>query len=112
MENNERSVVQFEQPSQQYDLEGSTHSLKEGTSQAWRAVAGSFLVYFASFGVINSFGFFQEYYQTTYVTNSAPSLIALIGTLQLSLMYLTSPFTGTLSDAYGPRVSVCVQENT
>lgn len=31
----------------------------EGGLQAWLAVAGSFLVYFASFGVINSFGTFQ-----------------------------------------------------
>ena len=31
----------------------------EGGLQAWLAVTGSFLVYFASFGVINSFGTFQ-----------------------------------------------------
>lgn len=31
----------------------------EGGLQGWLAVAGSFLVYFASFGFINSFGTFQ-----------------------------------------------------
>ena len=31
----------------------------EGGLRGWLAVAGSFLVYFSSFGVINSFGVFQ-----------------------------------------------------
>ncbi len=34
----------------------------EGGLQAWLAVLGSFLVYFASFGIINSFGAFQVHF--------------------------------------------------
>ncbi|KAK0642545.1 Aspyridones efflux protein apdF [Lasiodiplodia hormozganensis] len=73
----------------------------EGGLQAWLTITGSFLVYFASFGYMNSFGFFQDYYQQHYLSDYAPSLIALIGTLQLGLMYLVGPVAGVLFDAYG-----------
>jgi MFS transporter, MCT family, solute carrier family 16 (monocarboxylic acid transporters), member 10 len=36
---------------------------REGGRQAWFAVAGSFLVFFSSFGVLNSFEFFQNFYR-------------------------------------------------
>lgn len=81
------------------------HEAKEGGLQAWLSVTGSFLVYFASFGVINSFGFFQNYYQHDFLSDHPPSVIAIIGTLQISLMYLVGPIAGTLSDCYGPLVS-------
>ena len=38
---------------------GQAPVFPEGGTWAWLAVLGSFLVYFASFGVINSFGTFQ-----------------------------------------------------
>lgn len=76
----------------------------EGGLQAWLTITGSFLVYFASFGYMNSFGFFQDYYQQHYLSEYAPSLIALIGTLQLGLMYLVGPVAGVLFDAYGFQV--------
>lgn len=50
---------------------------------------------------MNSFGFFQDYYQHGYLENYAPSSIAFIGTLQLSLMNLVGPVAGVLFDAYG-----------
>ncbi|GME32616.1 Mfs general substrate transporter [Neofusicoccum parvum] len=73
----------------------------EGGLQSWLTVAGSALVYFASFGYMNSFGFFQDYYQHGYLENYAPSSIAFIGTLQLGLMNLVGPVAGVLFDAYG-----------
>lgn len=79
----------------------------ENTLQAWLNVLGSFLVYFCSFGIINAFGFFQGYYQSNFLTHYEPSEIALIGTMQLGLMYLTGPVVGSLFDAYG--IKVCLR---
>jgi hypothetical protein len=74
----------------------------EHTLHGWLTLAGSFLVYFVSFGYINSFGFFQEHYARHELSDYPLSLIALIGSLQLGLMYLVGPVAGALSDAYGP----------
>lgn len=76
----------------------------EGGAQAWLAIAGSFLVYFASFGVVNSFGFFQTFYQQDYLKNYSPSVISFIGTLQITLMYLSGSVAGALFDVYGSKV--------
>lgn len=76
----------------------------EGGAQAWLAITGSFLVYFASFGVVNSFGFFQTFYQQDYLKNYTPSVISFIGTLQITLMYLSGSVAGALFDVYGSKV--------
>lgn len=76
----------------------------EGGAQAWLAIAGSFLVYFASFGVVNSFGFFQTFYQQDYLKDYSPSVISFIGTLQITLMYLSGSVAGALFDVYGSKV--------
>lgn len=76
----------------------------EASNQAWLNLAGSFIVYFISFGFMNSFGFFQEYYSQEYLAEFSSSVIALVGTLQLGLMYITGPVVGALFDAYGPQV--------
>ena len=82
-----------------------THGGKiEGGVEAWLTVAGSALVYFASFGFINSFGFFQDYYQLHFLSNYAPSTVAFIGTLQITLLYIISPIAGALFDAFGLKV--------
>lgn len=77
----------------------------EGGLRAWLVVAGSFLVYFASFGVVNSFGFFQTFYQTSYLQGYSATAISFIGTLQITIMYLSGSIAGALFDAYGLKVS-------
>lgn len=102
-----------ESPSDTPRLEAATdndanRNEEEGGLWAWLSVLGSFLVYFASFGVINSFGFFQNYYQHGFLSDYSPAVIAIIGTLQISLMYLVGPVAGALSDCYGPQVGICL----
>jgi MFS family permease len=82
-------------------------SLKEheNTSQAWLTVLGSFLIYYSSYGLINSFGFFQEYYyEHTALASTSQSTIALVGTMQIALMNCLAPISGALSDSFGIRV--------
>ena len=89
----------------------------EGGLQAWLAVTGSFLVYVASFGVINSFGTFQasqvfhtgkheiliervrqNFYETEYLSNYTSTVIAFIGALQITILYVEGLFICSLGD--------------
>jgi MFS transporter, MCT family, solute carrier family 16 (monocarboxylic acid transporters), member 10 len=76
----------------------------EGDQNAWLVVVGSFLVYYSSFGIVNSFGFFQDYYQRGFLPGTTPSTIAFVGTLQIALMNSVSTVSGALCDMYGVKV--------
>ncbi|EIM91720.1 MFS general substrate transporter [Stereum hirsutum FP-91666 SS1] len=73
----------------------------EGGLHAWLAVLGSSLVYFVSFGLINSFGTFQEFYEQDYLSSHSATSIAFIGTLEITLLYIGGVFIGPLFDAFG-----------
>jgi hypothetical protein len=76
----------------------------EGSLHAWLTVIGSSLIYFASFGVINSFGFFQAYYEKNLLIGVPASTISFVGTIQLTLMNLLAAPAGSLFDCYGFKV--------
>lgn len=87
------------------DPDPSTENdVSEGGLRAWLTVAGSALVYFATFGIINSFGFFQEYYERTLLRGTPASTISFVGTLQITLMNVLAAPVGALFDCYGLRV--------
>lgn len=89
------------------DVSGSGKSInneKEGGIEGWLTVFGSSLVYFATFGIINSFGFFQELYKNKYLASTPASTIAFIGTLQITLMNVLAAPAGSLFDSYGLKV--------
>lgn len=96
--------------------EGSFEKHVEGGRRAWLTVLGSFLIYYSSFGMLNSFGFFQAFYQQEYLANVAsPSTISFIGTIQLALMNGLSTISGAICDAQGIRVrlwTTTVHHNT
>jgi len=77
---------------------------REGGREAWLTVLGSFLVYYASYGLINSFGFFQTFYEKDFLSSTPPSTISLIGTLQIALMNSLATISGAICDVYGVRV--------
>jgi len=76
----------------------------EDNLQAWLTVIGSSLVYFASFGIINSFGFFQAYYEEKLLIGVPASTISFVGTIQLTLVNLLAAPAGSLFDCYGFKV--------
>ncbi|KAH6620246.1 major facilitator superfamily domain-containing protein [Boeremia exigua] len=76
---------------------------REGGVAAWLTVLGSALVYYASMGVLNSFGFFNNYYSHDFLQNTPTSTIAFIGTLQIALMNSLAAVSGALCDHYGVR---------
>ncbi|KAH7073235.1 major facilitator superfamily domain-containing protein [Paraphoma chrysanthemicola] len=73
----------------------------EGGGQAWRTVAGSTLIYYSSFGIMNSFGFFQDYYSHYFLQDTPIATIAFCGTLQMFLMNSLAAVSGALCDRYG-----------
>ncbi|PTB44629.1 hypothetical protein M441DRAFT_66370 [Trichoderma asperellum CBS 433.97] len=54
--------------------------------KAWLQVLGSFFLYFSSWGIINSFGVFETYYEQRILSHMSPSSIAWIGSVQSALL--------------------------
>ncbi|KAF9484046.1 MFS general substrate transporter [Pholiota conissans] len=70
----------------------------EGGMQAWLTVFGAFLFQFATFGYINAFGVYQDFYIREYLTAYSPSSIGWIGGMQLFLNFSSGTLAGPLSD--------------
>ncbi|KAJ7314269.1 MFS general substrate transporter [Mycena albidolilacea] len=70
----------------------------EGGLRGWLAVTGGSLVLMGTFGNIQSFGVFQDFYTRTYFPREAPSTISWIGSLQLALQFLVGVVSGKLFD--------------
>ncbi|KAG9120536.1 hypothetical protein FRC07_003930, partial [Ceratobasidium sp. 392] len=70
----------------------------EGGFTAWMTVAGSWLILFCTFGYLNAFGVFQDYYVREYMTNKTTSVISWIGSTQLCLLFMMGLVSGKLFD--------------
>lgn len=86
------------------DIESLDPKEHEGGSAAWLTVLGSALIYYSSFGILNSFGFFQDYYTREFLKNTPIATIAFIGTLQMALMNSLASVAGSLCDRHGIKV--------
>ncbi|EPQ53733.1 MFS transporter, partial [Gloeophyllum trabeum ATCC 11539] len=73
----------------------------DGGTRAWLCVLGCHLALFSTFGTVNAYGVFQDYYGTTLLASTSPSVISLIGALQLFFLYGLGPVVGRVFDAYG-----------
>src|SRR5215470_8436762 len=71
---------------------------------AWFTLIGSSLVYFATFGIVNSFGFFQNYYKDHFLIAVPASTVSFVGTLQMTLMNMLAAPAGSIFDCYGLKV--------
>ncbi|ROT41301.1 MFS general substrate transporter [Sodiomyces alkalinus F11] len=71
----------------------------DGGLRAWTQVAAGWLVLFATWGYLNSFGSFQSYYTATALPTHSPSSISWIGSVQACLTTAIGAFTGRLLDA-------------
>lgn len=71
----------------------------DGGLQAWLQVLGSTAILVNTWGLINSFGVFQAFYEVDILRDRAPSDISWIGSLQASLLFFTGVVSGGLYDA-------------
>jgi len=83
-------------------------SFPDGGLQAWLVVAGAFWLSFSSFGFINSFGIFSDYYKRNFLSAYSDSTIAWIGSTQLFAMFAGGVVSGRLFDMHGPRWMVFI----
>ncbi|KAG2135292.1 MFS general substrate transporter [Suillus clintonianus] len=70
----------------------------DGGLTAWLVVVAANLVLFSTFGLCNSWGVFQAYYEENLLRHTSPSAIAWIGSVQYALVYLPALVTGRLFD--------------
>ncbi|TEA19663.1 Aspyridones efflux protein apdF [Colletotrichum sidae] len=69
-----------------------------GGLQAWLHIAGSFFLYFNTWGLISSFGAFQAYYESDLLSGNTPFQISTIGSLQNFLMVFLGFIIGPIYD--------------
>ena len=70
----------------------------DGGSTAWLQVLASFLINVNNWGLVNSFGVFQAFYERELLADQSASTIAWIGTLQGSLLLIVGVLSGPLFD--------------
>ncbi|EAW12156.1 putative MFS monocarboxylate transporter [Aspergillus clavatus NRRL 1] len=69
-----------------------------GGMVAWLQVVGAFFLFFNSWGVVNTFGVYQTYYETTLLAGHSPSSISWIGTVQGFLLFVVGVIAGPIFD--------------
>ncbi|THW45167.1 MFS general substrate transporter [Aureobasidium pullulans] len=74
-------------------------AIPNGGTKAWLQVLGAFFLFFNSWGIINTFGAYQTYYQSGILASSSPSDISWIGSVQAFLLMLVGALTGPIYDA-------------
>ncbi|KAF7181202.1 hypothetical protein CNMCM7691_000331 [Aspergillus felis] len=70
-----------------------------GGLQAWLQVAGSFFLFFNSWGTVNTFGVFQTYYEIGLLKDQSSSNISWVGAIQAFLLLVVGVITGPVYDS-------------
>ncbi|CDZ97503.1 Monocarboxylate transporter [Phaffia rhodozyma] len=78
--------------------DGEVLTFPDGGLRAWLAVAGALMCTMSTFGFTNSWGVFQEYYQSINLSNQTSSAIAWVGSAQYCLIFLPAVIMGRLMD--------------
>ncbi|KAL5360115.1 major facilitator superfamily domain-containing protein [Aspergillus floccosus] len=73
--------------------------IPNGGWKAWLQVFGTFFIFFNTWGILNTFGAYQTYYETGVLFVSTSSNISWIGSVQSSLLLIVGLVTGPLYDA-------------
>ncbi|KAH8823531.1 major facilitator superfamily domain-containing protein [Flagelloscypha sp. PMI_526] len=79
-------------------LNDDINSAPDGGLRAWMVVFGAFLSGLSTFGLINSWGVFQSYYETTVLPDTNVSSIAWIGSVQYAMLFIPALVTGRIFD--------------
>ncbi|KAH8802923.1 monocarboxylate permease-like protein [Xylogone sp. PMI_703] len=91
----------YDSPEIVTEKDGDEVTFPEGGARAWGVAIGTAGVLFCTFGFANSFGIFQEYYQTHQLSHETSSTISWIGSVQIFFLFSGSLFGGPLFDRYG-----------
>ncbi|KAL4922074.1 major facilitator superfamily domain-containing protein [Aspergillus aurantiobrunneus] len=69
-----------------------------GGLDAWLHVAGGFMLMFNTWGMLNTFGVFQTYYESGAIFQRSSSDISWIGSVQATTLLMAGVFTGPIYD--------------
>ncbi|GIK04410.1 hypothetical protein Aspvir_008493 [Aspergillus viridinutans] len=69
-----------------------------GGALAWLNVLGSFMLYFNTWGILNTFGAYQTYYESGELFHASPSNISWVGSLAAFLLLFVGLFVGPIFD--------------
>ncbi|KAF2274071.1 MFS general substrate transporter [Westerdykella ornata] len=89
----------FERVASKQPSVNNVSSIPNGGLRAWLQVLGAFFLFFNSWGIINTFGSYQAYYETSLLKDSSPSSISWIGSIQAFLLMMVGALTGPIYDA-------------
>ncbi|KAH8826443.1 major facilitator superfamily domain-containing protein [Flagelloscypha sp. PMI_526] len=78
----------------------------DGGLRAWLVVLGTVLVSFSTFGIINAFGAFADFYKAVYLSDYPATLVSMIGALQVCINYIFAGLAGAILDSKGPEYMV------
>ncbi|KAJ9604896.1 hypothetical protein H2200_010285 [Cladophialophora chaetospira] len=84
----------------------------DGGRTAWLQVLASCLININTFGLVNTFGAYQEFYASNYLRNHSESVISWIGTTQAALLLIVGAFSGPMFDMGYFRVTFWVAAMT
>ena len=69
-----------------------------GGATAWLQIAGGFMLFFNTWGLLNTFGVYQTYYESGQLFEATSSDISWIGAVQSFMLLLTGLFSGPIFD--------------
>ncbi|KXL46368.1 MAG: hypothetical protein FE78DRAFT_89504 [Acidomyces sp. 'richmondensis'] len=69
-----------------------------GGTQAWLQVLGSWMLFFNTWGILNTFGVFQTYYESGQLFTASSSNISWIGSIQALMVLLVGAIVGPIFD--------------
>jgi hypothetical protein len=83
----------------------------DGGVRAWLVAGAAACIFFSAMGYSNTFGAFQEYYQSHQLADRSPDDIAWIGSTSAFLMFASGAIGGPLFDRYGVKVRLPISGN-
>ncbi|KAI1126930.1 major facilitator superfamily domain-containing protein [Nemania abortiva] len=86
------------QEEQQQPARPPPSAAPNGGLVAWLQVLGSWCLSFNCWGIVNTYGVFQTYYETQLLKDQSPSNLAWIGSIQAFLLLFIGGITGPLYD--------------
>ncbi|KAE8351715.1 major facilitator superfamily domain-containing protein [Aspergillus coremiiformis] len=95
----ERGETRNTMETQKAKSSANDDSIPNGGLTAWLQVLGTFFIFFNTWGILNTFGAYQTYYETGALFLSTSSNISWIGSVQSSLLLVLGMVTGPLYDA-------------
>ncbi|KAF5333942.1 hypothetical protein D9757_015483 [Collybiopsis confluens] len=92
-------------------VDPSSYAPPDGGRDAWTTMLGVTMVSFATFAFpscsfVNAYGAFADFYNEQYLTTYSPTLISMIGAVQIFILYILAGTAGAVFDAIGPRYMI------